>query len=108
MTQADLPSYLYSWKKSEESGKFQARCTEIPDLYAYGDTSEEALYEIKEAVVAWLEVLTEDGLPFPDPIIPTQEPPITAATAESFHEPRVESEPQGGGAAIYVAATGTF
>ena len=61
----DLPPYTYRWKKCDESEGFEAGCVEVPDLSAYGDTPEEALHEIRIAVCAWLEVLKEDGLPFP-------------------------------------------
>lgn len=64
----ELPSYTYMWEKCPESGDWVARCLEIPDLSAYGETDEEALTEIKVAVCGWLEVLKEDGLPFPSPL----------------------------------------
>jgi|AP45_3_1055517.scaffolds.fasta_scaffold458660_1 predicted RNase H-like HicB family nuclease len=67
MTVNELPRYTYRWIKSAESGDFEARCLEIPDLSAYGETPEEALSEIKVAVCGWLEVLEKDGLPLPAP-----------------------------------------
>lgn len=70
MNVQELPSYSYTWTKCPESAGFQAGCLEIPDLSAYGETPEEALDEIKTAVCAWLEVLKEDGLPFPVPLNP--------------------------------------
>ena len=62
-----LPAYTYHWEKSLESGDYEARCVEIPELSAFGDTPDEAFEEIKTAVSAWLAVLLEDGLPFPVP-----------------------------------------
>ena len=47
------------------SAGFEARCPEAPDLAAYGETPAEAQQEIKIAVCTWLEILAEDGLPFP-------------------------------------------
>lgn len=68
MTVKELPSYSYTWTRCVESEDFEARCRELPDLSAYGETSKEALEEIKEAVCGWLEVLEEDGLSFPVPL----------------------------------------
>lgn len=68
MTVEELPPYAYSWKQCAESGDFEARCREIPDLSAYGETPEEALREIETAVCGWLEVLQEGGDPFPAPL----------------------------------------
>lgn len=68
MTVDELPFYAYTWKKCTESEDWEARCLEIPDLSAYGETPEEALAEIKVAVCGWLEVLEQDGLLFPAPL----------------------------------------
>lgn len=68
MTPHELPFYTYMWKECTESEDWEARCLEIPDLSAYGETPEEAQAEIKIAVCGWLEVLKQDGLHFPDPL----------------------------------------
>lgn len=68
MTVEGLPPYTYEWIRCTESEDIEARCLEIPDLSAYGETPEEALDEIKIAVSSWLEVLEKDGLPFPAPL----------------------------------------
>lgn len=66
----ELPPYSYTWKTCEDSEGFEAKCVEMPDLSAYGDTPAEALEEIQVAVCAWLEVLTQDSLPLPTPLRP--------------------------------------
>ena len=63
----DLPTYTYQCTKAKYEG-FEAKCLEIPDLSAYGDTPDEAIREIQEAVAGWLEVLEDEHLPFPEPI----------------------------------------
>lgn len=68
MTVEGLPPYTYEWTRCTESEDIEARCLEIPDLSACGETPEEALDEIKIAVSSWLEVLEKDGLPFPVPL----------------------------------------
>lgn len=67
MTVKELPPYTYECTKCGESDGFEARCREIPDLCAYGETPDEAFHEIEVAVCAWLEVLQKDGVPFPAP-----------------------------------------
>lgn len=46
-----------------------ARVADVPDLgpcLAFGDIPGEALAEVEQAMVAWLEVAREDGLPIPE------------------------------------------
>lgn len=83
MTVEELPPYGYSWKQCAESGDFEARCREIPDLSAYGETPEEALREIETAVCGWLEVLQEGGDPFPPPLHPLHTPRLTGASGKT-------------------------
>ena len=64
MNTNQLPAYTYQYTSARYGG-FEARCVEIPDLSAYGDTPMEALEEIRVAVAGWLEVLEKDRLPFP-------------------------------------------
>lgn len=79
----DLPAYAYMSARCPESTGFQAECAEIPGLTAYGETAEEALEEIKIAVCGWLEVLEEDGLPFPEP---QQERPVRQGGRPYTHQ----------------------
>lgn len=58
--------YTYQYGNARYGG-FEAKCLEIPGLSAYGDTLSEALEEIRVAVSGWLEVLAEEGVPFPAP-----------------------------------------
>lgn len=63
----DLPPYRYQVFRDKPPGEYIAECAEIPGLSGIGDTPEEALREIKEAVAGWLEVLEEDGMSSPPP-----------------------------------------
>jgi predicted RNase H-like HicB family nuclease len=43
---------------------------DVPDLKscsALGDTPEEALAEVRDAIAGWLEVARERGMPIPEP-----------------------------------------
>lgn len=95
MTVEELPPYAYSWKQCAESGDFEARCREIPDLSAYGETPEEALREIETAVCGWLEVLQEGGDPFPPPLHPLHTPRLTGASGKPSRSSAFLDTPSG-------------
>ena len=63
----DLPSYTYRVFRDEASGEYVAECQEIRGLSGIGETASEAVAELQEALAGWLEVLTEQGVPFPPP-----------------------------------------
>jgi len=50
-------------EKDEEVGGFVVSCPGLPGCYSQGDTVEEALENIKEAIQACLESLAEDRNP---------------------------------------------
>ena len=50
----------------EEEGGFHVYCPALPGCHSYGDTKEEALKNIREAIAAYLGSLKKDGLPFID------------------------------------------
>jgi predicted RNase H-like HicB family nuclease len=50
-------------------GNFSAYSPDLPGCVAVGDTVEETLREMKEAIEFHLEGLREDGLPIPKPSI---------------------------------------
>ncbi len=45
--------------EAEEDGRVSARCLELPGCHSWGDTREEALRNIKEAIEGYLMVLQE-------------------------------------------------
>ncbi len=52
---------------SEEDVAFVAEAPELPGCMAHGDSHEAALSHIKEAMLLWLEVAQDRGLPVPAP-----------------------------------------
>lgn len=62
-----LPPYTYRVFQDEASGEYVAEYQEIPGLSGIGETAPEAVAELQEALVGWLEVLAEQGVPFPPP-----------------------------------------
>ncbi len=58
---------MYQTSLDKPSGEYVAKWVEIPDLSGIGETAEEAIMELKEALAGCLEVLEEAGLPFPEP-----------------------------------------
>ena len=52
---------------SDEDKVFIAEVPELPGCMAHGDTQEEALANIKEAIQLWIETAQEFGDPVPAP-----------------------------------------
>ena len=50
---------------SGEDGYFIAECPSLPGCISQGQTREEAVVNIKEAIQGYIAVLEEDGLPVP-------------------------------------------
>ena len=56
----------------EEEGGFHAWCPALKGCHSQGDTREEALTNIQEAIALYLESLRDEGLPFPVDVITQQ------------------------------------
>ncbi len=52
---------------SNEDGVFVAEAPELPGCMAHGDTQEEALRNINDAMGLWIETAREFGDPVPEP-----------------------------------------
>ena len=50
--------------KAEEGG-YWAECPSLPGCVSQGDTLEETIANIREAIELWIEVSLEDGDPIP-------------------------------------------
>ena len=49
----------------DETGMWVAECPSLPGCLSQGETREEAIGNIREAIALYIEVLEEDGLPVP-------------------------------------------
>lgn len=49
----------------EDDGRWTAEVPALPGCVTWGNTKEEALERIKEAIELYLEVIAEDGKPIP-------------------------------------------
>ncbi len=49
-----------------EDGYWVAECPSLPGCFSQGDTKEEAIANIKEAIEVFIEALEEDNLPVPE------------------------------------------
>ena len=49
-----------------EDGYWVAECPSLPGCISQGATREEAVKNIREAIVLYIEALEEDGLPVPE------------------------------------------
>jgi len=45
--------------EKEEDGRCSAHCPELVGCHSWGDTEEEAIVNIKEAIVGYIEVINE-------------------------------------------------
>ena len=50
----------------EEEGGYSVHCPALPGCHSQGETREEALANIKEAIEGILEVISEEGHPIPE------------------------------------------
>ncbi|NOT57995.1 MAG: type II toxin-antitoxin system HicB family antitoxin [Deltaproteobacteria bacterium] len=53
----------------EEEGGFHVWCPALKGCHSQGDTEEEAVANIQEAITAYLESLHDEGAPFPTDIV---------------------------------------
>ncbi len=54
----------------DETGGYTVEVPSLPGCFSEGDTREEALINIQDAIALYLEVLAEDGKPIPDDVPP--------------------------------------
>jgi len=50
----------------DETGGYVVSCPSLPGCHSQGETIDEALANIREAIELYIEVLEEDGLPIPE------------------------------------------
>ncbi|HHW40959.1 MAG TPA: type II toxin-antitoxin system HicB family antitoxin [Syntrophomonadaceae bacterium] len=50
----------------EEDGRWMAEVPALPGCVTWGNTKEQAIERIREAIELYLEVLTEEGKPIPE------------------------------------------
>lgn len=54
--------------EQDEDGKFAASCPSLPGCWSQGDTRDEAVRNIGDAIEGYLESLRKSGDPIPPPI----------------------------------------
>ena len=62
--------YVVVLEPDAEGKGYVAFCPTLPGCFSQGDTREEALANIKEAIEAYIESLKKDGLPIPVSVRP--------------------------------------
>ncbi len=78
------PSYSYYVFLSEKDKEFVATFIELPGLSGLGPTLADAIKELNEALMGWLEVAKEKGFEIPDPI---QKSPLVAVDRSFLDAP---------------------
>lgn len=51
----------------EDGGGFLATVPDLPGCMSDGETPEEALVNVQDAILAWIEAATDMGQPIPEP-----------------------------------------
>ncbi len=72
---------------SEEDGGYIAVVPDLPGCCSYGDTIEEAVREVRDAINAWMEAAVGAGNPIPVPT-PSSDPAPTEAEIEARERKR--------------------
>ncbi len=65
----------------EEDGRWSAWAPDLPGCATWGDTQEEALAHIHEAVRGYIHTLVENGLPIPPEVKTSDEPAVGAVVS---------------------------
>lgn len=55
--------------ETEEEGGYHIYCPALHGCHTYGDTKEEALKNIREAINSYLGSLAKDGIPYPSDVV---------------------------------------
>ena len=64
----DLPYHITLVQEDQDSGgKWIAAAEELPDCASRGDTAEEAIGRLKEAMAAWISAALKEGRDIPEP-----------------------------------------
>jgi antitoxin HicB len=59
---------------SESDGGFVALAGDLPGCSAFGETQQDALAELQDAIAAWIEAAQAAGNPIPEPSPPPRDP----------------------------------
>lgn len=79
--------------KEEDGGGWSAEVPDLPGCFSDGDTPEEALINIRDAILGWIEITKEDGKPVPRPseeIEPQYSGKFTIRVPKILHKKLVE------------------
>lgn len=60
------PRYLIEVFWSDEDGGYVAVAPDLPGCHAYGDTPEEAMHEMNDAMASWMQAWTSLSRPMPE------------------------------------------
>lgn len=63
-----LPYTIILEKYDDQGTYWVARVAELPHCLIHGDTPEEAVKEIEDVKLDWIQSNLEDGLPIPEPV----------------------------------------
>jgi predicted RNase H-like HicB family nuclease len=60
-------NYVVAIEPGDKRHAFGVAVPDLPGCFSAGDTLDEALVNVREAIELWLEVVIDDGQPVPEP-----------------------------------------
>jgi len=83
---AKLPYTIILERHDDQGTYWVARVAELPHCLIHGDTPEEAIKEIEEVKMDWIQSNLEDGLPVPEPTSTKYSGEIRVRMPPSLHQ----------------------
>lgn len=83
---AKLPYTIILARHDDQGTYWVARVAELPHCLIHGDTPEEAIKEIEEVKMDWIQSNLEDGLPIPEPTSTKYSGEIRVRMPPSLHQ----------------------
>jgi antitoxin HicB len=83
---AKLPYTIILERHDDQGTYWVARVAELPHCLIHGDTPEEAIKEIEEVKMDWIQSNLEDGLPIPEPTSTKYSGQIRVRMPPSLHQ----------------------
>jgi len=82
----NLPYTVMLERHDDQGTYWVARIVELPHCLIYGNTPEEAIKEIEEVKLDWIQSNLEDGLPIPEPTSTKYSGEIRVRMPPSLHQ----------------------
>ena len=98
--------YTYTIVPDPDDGGFAIKVNELPGCMSQGDTLDEAMIRIREAMEGWLEVALEDSISIPEPGVEDFSGKFQVRVPKTIHAALAKrAEKEGVSLNLFVAST---